>query len=296
MGGDVVHKAVVNLPLVPPFRFALVEDGVYRGAYPSQINLPFLARLGLRSMISLLPEEPAAYLLQWCEDHDVRNYYERIVPFGTEVRLTHERAAELVQLLVLLERQPVYVHCLDGVRVTGALVMCLRKLQCWAATSLTAEYARFARDGLEALSPPTGHVLSFMHAFKPELEFEHLLPERMPHWLDAALRFGMKPIETRTAAAVADDELNEAGAGSMWHLGIEREWQHHAEAGDSEVMLPVETRGRRCVLSDGLEALAIEGLTIGSARIRTLHENVAHENVTMPLFLTDDATVAVPTK
>jgi tyrosine-protein phosphatase OCA6 len=54
-------------PLVPPLRFSLVEEGVYRGAYPSLINLRFLHRLGLRSIISLLPEPPAPHLVQWCE-------------------------------------------------------------------------------------------------------------------------------------------------------------------------------------------------------------------------------------
>ena len=114
-----------------------------------------------------------------------------------------------------------------------------------------------------------------VHAFKPELEFERLLPERMPHWLEAALRFGMKPIETRlpskAATAAADDEP----------LGTERDWQQRGVAGDSEAVRPIETHGR------GLEALAIEGLTKGSTRVRTLHENAS-----MPTFLTGDATAS----
>ena len=45
-------------PLVPPLRFSQVEEGVYRGAYPSLINQRFLTRLGLRTIVSLLPEPP----------------------------------------------------------------------------------------------------------------------------------------------------------------------------------------------------------------------------------------------
>ena len=125
-------------PVVPPLRFQLVEEGVYRGAYPSLINLRFLSRLGLRSMVSLLPEPPAPHLLRWCEENGVRNHAERIAAprEGTgeqEVSFTHDRVADLLQLLVLPERQPVYVHCLDGVGITGTLVMCLRKLQRWSA-------------------------------------------------------------------------------------------------------------------------------------------------------------------
>ena len=33
------------------------------------INLRFLTRLGLRSMVSLLPGPPAPHLIAWCEEH-----------------------------------------------------------------------------------------------------------------------------------------------------------------------------------------------------------------------------------
>ena len=43
-----------------------------------------------------------------------------VLPFKKdEVTLTHETATELLHLLVTPERQPVYVHCLDGVTATG---------------------------------------------------------------------------------------------------------------------------------------------------------------------------------
>ena len=174
-------------PLVPPLRFGMVEEGVYRGAYPSLINLRFLSRLGLRSMVSLLPEAPAPHLLSWCEEHGVRNYAERVAGFKEEVSLTHERIAELLQLLILPERQPVYVHCLDGVGVTGTLIMCLRKLQRWAPSPFVAEYARIARDSDDVPSAPPPHVLAVVNAFRPELELARLLPEKLPAWLEAVL-------------------------------------------------------------------------------------------------------------
>ena len=157
-------------PLVPPLRFSQVEEGVYRGAYPSLVNQRFLTRLKLRTVVSLLPEPPTADLLRWCELAGVDNYAVVVMPFKKdEVTLTNERAVELLQvrspqprwrsvwrtvvltravcaqLLVTPERQPVYIHCLDGVTVTGTLVMCLRKLQRWALTPIVSEYTRFDR-------------------------------------------------------------------------------------------------------------------------------------------------------
>ena len=177
-------------PLVPPLRYCLVEEGLYRGAYPSMINLRFLTRLGLRSMVSLLPEPPAPHLIAWCEEHGIRNHFECVKPFSKdEVTLTHERAASLLQLLVLPERQPVYVHCLDGVGVTGLLIMCLRKVLHWAPPSIFAEFSRFARDAADTPLPPPPHVLAFLHAWKPELEFlPQYLPAHPPLWLELALQ------------------------------------------------------------------------------------------------------------
>ena len=55
-----------------------------------------------------------------CEQHGVDNHAVVVLPFKKdEVTLTHERAAELLQLLATPERLPVYVHCLDGVTATG---------------------------------------------------------------------------------------------------------------------------------------------------------------------------------
>ena len=41
----------------PPENFALVEKGVYRSAFPMRKNFPYLARLGLRSILTLILED-----------------------------------------------------------------------------------------------------------------------------------------------------------------------------------------------------------------------------------------------
>ncbi len=44
--------------LIPPFRFSIVELDVYRGAYPTLKNFPFLKTLALKTIISLTPVSP----------------------------------------------------------------------------------------------------------------------------------------------------------------------------------------------------------------------------------------------
>lgn len=46
----------------PPVSFGLVEEGLYRSALPTEINYPFLERLGLKTIIYLYPEELDAQL------------------------------------------------------------------------------------------------------------------------------------------------------------------------------------------------------------------------------------------
>ena len=42
--------------MIPPFRFGTVEEGLYRAALPTPRNYTFLRQLGLRSMVSLVPD------------------------------------------------------------------------------------------------------------------------------------------------------------------------------------------------------------------------------------------------
>ncbi len=64
--------SVSALPnLLPPFNFCQVEEGVYRGAYPTLANLRFLRRLRLTTLVSLTPEPPTADVLDFCRDHGI---------------------------------------------------------------------------------------------------------------------------------------------------------------------------------------------------------------------------------
>ena len=175
-------------PLVPPLRFSLVEEGIYRGAYPSLTNYRFLKRLQLCSIVSLLPEEPTQDLLDWCEANKVQCHHRHVTVFRDEITLTHERAAELLQLVISADRQPVYLHCLDGGQVTGVIIMCLRKLQRWSMPPASNEFARFMRKGSNDTPLQTpAHVLLFVSNFRPDLEFSRCLPDSVPRWLAIAV-------------------------------------------------------------------------------------------------------------
>jgi tyrosine-protein phosphatase OCA6 len=132
--------------LIPPFRFALVEKDLYRGAYPRENNLRFLKRLRLRSIVSLLPKEPSAEIVQFCREQRIELRHFTVPKFKEgETPLGAAEAQTLLELLIDPRHQPLYVHCLDGVHNTGMLIMLLRKLQCWNLSAVIAEFTRFVR-------------------------------------------------------------------------------------------------------------------------------------------------------
>lgn len=65
--------------LLPPINFAMVDTGVYRSGYPSEENLPFLARLGLRSIVYLSTEKYPTANQQFVEQSSIR-----VFDFGIE--------------------------------------------------------------------------------------------------------------------------------------------------------------------------------------------------------------------
>ncbi|PWV12432.1 putative tyrosine phospatase-like protein [Trypanosoma cruzi] len=54
--------------------------------------------------------------------------------------------SEVLQLLINVERHPIYVHCLDGRHIVGLVIMGLRKLQFWEVNCSHLEYQRFTRS------------------------------------------------------------------------------------------------------------------------------------------------------
>ena len=237
-------------PLVPPLRFAMVEEGIYRGAYPSLINLRFLARLRLKTVISLLPEPPSADLVRWCEEEGIALHAEVVAPFREEVVLSHEKVNALLSRLVALDAGPVYLHCLDGVCVTGTVVLCLRKLQRWAATAAAAEYSRFARDGGDVPHLPPSHVSRFVSAWRPEPR--RALPQHLPRWL--ALHLG----DAGGAPSAAQRDHERAGG--------------TAQNGDANPTAE-SAAGAAAAFSSALQALALEGLTMKPG-VHSLHPAV----------------------
>jgi tyrosine-protein phosphatase OCA6 len=130
-------------PLVPPFNYALVEEGLHRGAYPTLKNFRFLRRLRLSTIISLTPEEPNVDLVEFCTAEDISLKHISVEKFQESVTITAPMIAKVINLLVSTASLPVYIHCLDGANNTSLVIAVLRKLQNWKTSAIFAEFSRF---------------------------------------------------------------------------------------------------------------------------------------------------------
>ncbi|KAJ3090079.1 hypothetical protein HK102_004728 [Quaeritorhiza haematococci] len=161
-------------PLYPPFRYAMVQEDLFRGAYPKERNYRFLRRLHLRSILSLTPNPPNPSLLAFCSSHGIQSIHIRVDKPKDNVPLTFAKVASILPVLINTDNLPMYVHCMDGTVVTGMVICCLRKLQCWSSASAMIEYARALRDGVIG-----SEESEFVEKFQAEIE----VPPAIPPWL-----------------------------------------------------------------------------------------------------------------
>ncbi|CUE71492.1 tyrosine phosphatase-like, putative [Bodo saltans] len=160
-----------TLDFVPPFRYACVEDGLYRGAYPVLRNFPFLKNIGIRTILSVTPE-PATYDLKvFCKSEQIELKYIQADRHKGEPQLLPTDLNEALNVLVQADNYPIYIHCLDGRHVVGLVIMALRKLQCWDYGAMQLEYERFTKEG----NNETAFVMDYAGGLT--------LPLRVPPWL-----------------------------------------------------------------------------------------------------------------
>ncbi|KAI8905434.1 tyrosine phosphatase family-domain-containing protein [Gorgonomyces haynaldii] len=147
----------------PPFRFGIVESKIYRGGYPKPKHLKFLKTLGLKTIISFVPEPLDL-------DLDCKMIHIRTDKPKENIPIDYKRIDDFLQLM-LTDVTPVYIHCLDGQLVTTLVISCLRKLQCWSVFSYLQEANRYVELQSEEID--------WIKRYPGEFD----LPSAVPGWI-----------------------------------------------------------------------------------------------------------------
>lgn len=174
-------------PLIPPFRFCNVEDGVYRGAHPSLKNMRYLRRLQLRMIISLVPDPcgPTRDLVEYCTSERIRHRWEYLEKYDDD-KFSHtpQLVASLISDMIDIRNHPVYIHCRDGAHNTGLVIMCLRRLQNWALPTIYNEFRRYTKSNFI-----TYEEKRFVESFRATV----IIPVQIPLWLWCGTRYRRHP-------------------------------------------------------------------------------------------------------
>ncbi|KAL7270433.1 protein-tyrosine-phosphatase [Rhizina undulata] len=139
---DVPHDLVI-----PPLRFSIVEDKLYRGSYPRPLNFKFLESLRLKTILSLTPEPLIDSVQEWCRGLGIQMLHlPPSKPGKKGAPLEYSVARKAVEIMLDSTNAPLFVHCLNGSEVAGLAMASLRKLQFWQTPTIFSELMRFSEN------------------------------------------------------------------------------------------------------------------------------------------------------
>ena len=184
---------------IPPPLFGIVEQDIYRSSVPSDLSLPFLARLHLRTILYLSDSagyddedgldgmEGNAALKTFIHDNpnirfihipstplSANNNVNMNAPNGGGTRgtawdpVSEETVLSALEILLNTSTTfpsssspyPILVMCNHGNHRTGTVVACLRKVQRWSLCAIFEEYRRYTSSSSSSSSSMNANTSS----------------------------------------------------------------------------------------------------------------------------------------
>ena len=138
-------KTEDDIEFLAPENFSMVETGVYRSAFPRTKNIEFLKQLNLRSVVSLVPEDYPAAMLDLYNANGIK-----LIPIGLDgnkwpfKEINHESLQLVLDKIMDPANRPLLIHCNKGKHRTGSVVGSIRRIRGWALSAVFTEYLLFA--------------------------------------------------------------------------------------------------------------------------------------------------------
>jgi tyrosine-protein phosphatase SIW14 len=141
----IAENATDGREFVVPENFSMVEKGVYRSSFPRTRNIAFMKHLRLKSVVSLVPEDYPAGMLEFYNSTGIKLLSHGLG--GNKWPFKEIDYNDLISTMrdVLNEaNRPLLIHCNKGKHRTGSVVGCLRKIRGWALSAIFNEYLLYA--------------------------------------------------------------------------------------------------------------------------------------------------------
>ncbi|KAI9717691.1 MAG: hypothetical protein M1828_007094 [Chrysothrix sp. TS-e1954] len=129
---------------VPPKNFGQVIPGPYRSSFPLPENFPFLKILGLKSILTLVPDEYAESEHCFQNELGVQHFQVGIKPNKGGINISATDMTSALAVIMDTRNHPLLIHCNKGKHRTGCVVACLRKCIDWPISRVLDEYRQYA--------------------------------------------------------------------------------------------------------------------------------------------------------
>jgi len=168
-------------PLCPPLRYGNVQEQVYRCGYPCLRNFRHLSRLKLKTIISLIPEAPTSDLISFTSLAGIELIHISLIRTATLNQSLQALLITALNVCIDKSKHPILIHCLDGRRITGLLVLLLRRLQGWPPVAALAEYWKYQSSSKQQVSE-IERTTREIEKFALEMS-DVIITDRIPKWL-----------------------------------------------------------------------------------------------------------------
>jgi tyrosine-protein phosphatase SIW14 len=131
--------------LVPPFNFGSVLHGaIYRSSYPKEENYDFLKDLGLKTILTLVPEPLSPEYEGFMKDAGIQHFHVHIRANKGEIRVESCQMSRALRLIMDPSNHPMLVHCNKGKHRTGCTIACFRRILGNDSEAVLEEYHSYA--------------------------------------------------------------------------------------------------------------------------------------------------------
>ena len=141
-----IHSSPERLqPLIPPSNYGAVLPGcIYRSAYPEEKNYGFLKDVGIKTILTLVPEPLTPEFQNFMKEAGIQHFHAHIRANKGEVRVESCEMARALRLIMDRSNHPILVHCNKGKHRTGCTIACFRRILGLDADVIREEYHTYA--------------------------------------------------------------------------------------------------------------------------------------------------------
>lgn len=131
--------------LIPPSNYGAVLPGcIYRSSYPEEKNYGFLKDVGIKTILTLVPEPLSSEYQGFMKEAGIQHFHAHIKANKGEVRVESCEMSRALRLIMDRTNHPILVHCNKGKHRTGCTIACFRRILGVDPETVREEYHTYA--------------------------------------------------------------------------------------------------------------------------------------------------------